>query len=92
MTDHDRLTDEKAQMPTLPGKVDGIVGWDPVVLQCRDCGATYTGTVRRNAGADIILSGYRFHACERGTGMSRRRCPDCLAAVEAACPNRGRHQ
>lgn len=81
------------QLPTLPGKVDGIVGWDPVVLQCRDCGATYTGAgPRRNAGADIILSGYRFHTCERGTGMSKRRCPDCLEAVESACPNRGRHQ
>lgn len=77
------------QLPTLPGKVDGIVGWGPLVLQCRDCGATYTGT-RRNAAADIILSGYRFHICEGRDGG--RRCPDCLAAVEAACPNRGRHQ
>lgn len=76
------------QLPTLPGKVGGIVGWDPCVLQCRECGviATQEG---RSAAAFIILSGYRFHGCEEKTGM--RRCPDCLAAVEAACPNRGKH-
>lgn len=76
------------QLPTLPGKVDGIVGWDPLVLQCRDCGATYTGA-RRSVAADVILSGYHFHTCEPGSG---RRCPECLAAAENACPNRGRHQ
>lgn len=79
------------QLPTLPGKVDGIVGWDPLVLQCRGCGATYTGT-RRGVAADVILSGYRFHGCDRGTPASVRLCPDCLAEVEGACPNRGRHQ
>lgn len=75
---------EIAQMPTLPGKVAGIVGWDPMVLQCRDCGVTHTG--ERNPAAEIILSGFRFHTCEGPTGM--RRCPNCHAAVTAACPNR----
>lgn len=76
-----------AQRPTLPGKADGIVGLDPPVLQCRSCGVTYTGQSKRLA-ADIILSGYRFHTCEPGSG---RHCPDCLAQAEAACPNGGRH-
>lgn len=79
------MASETAQLPTLPGKAAGIVGMDPLVLQCRDCGTTYTGT-RRSMAADIILSGYRFHTCEGPTGM--RRCPDCLTAVIAACPNR----
>jgi hypothetical protein len=77
------------QLPTLPGKVDGIVGWDPLELQCRDCGAVYTGSHNRRA-ADIILSGFHFHTCEGRDG--RRRCPECLAAAESACPNVGRHQ
>ena len=77
------------QLSTLPGYVDGIVGWDPLLLQCRDCGATYTGT-RRSRATDLILSGYHFHTCEGRAG--KRRCPDCLAAAKAACPNTGRHQ
>lgn len=76
------------QLPTIPGKVDGIVGWEPCVLQCRKCGAIATQE-GRSAATFIILSGYRFHGCE-GKGAGRR-CPDCLAAEEAACPNRGRH-
>jgi hypothetical protein len=71
------------QRATLPGKVDGIVGWDPLELQCRDCGSLYVGE-RRRAGADIILSGFHFHICEGRDG--KRRCPDCLAVVKAACP------
>jgi hypothetical protein len=77
------------QRPTLAGKVDGIVGWDPLELQCRDCGAVFTGQ-RRSRAADIILSGFHFHVCEGRDGI--RRCPDCLAAVIAACPNVGRHR
>lgn len=77
------------QLPTLPGKVDGIVGWEPCVQQCRECGATATQE-GRSAATFIILSGYRFHTCEgRGGG---RRCPDCLAAAESACPNTGKHR
>lgn len=78
-----------AQMPTLPGKVDGIVGWEPCVLQCRKCGATATQE-GRSAATFIILSGYGFHTCEGRTGM--RRCPTCLAAAESTCPSSGRHE
>jgi len=73
------------QLPTLPGKVDGIVGLAPLVLQCRECGATYEGSSRTIA-LDIILSGFHFHVCEGPDG--KRRCPECLSAVEAACPRR----
>ena len=75
-------------MPTLPGKVDGNVALDPCVVQCRDCGATETQR-GRSLATFIILSGYHFHGCEGRDG--KRRCPDCLAAVERECPNRGRH-
>lgn len=70
------------QLPTLPGKVDGVVSWDPLILQCRDCGDTFTGA-RRSKAADIILSGFHFHTCEGRE--SHRRCPECLAKVIAEC-------
>lgn len=75
------------QMPTLPGKVEGIVGLNPLVLQCRDCGDTYTGKHPDRGGFDVILSGYHFHRCEGRAG--RRRCPDCLAKTVAECPHDG---
>lgn len=78
----------KIQLPTLPGKADGIVGIAPLVLQCRSCGVTYTGR-RQRLAADIILSGFRFHTCEEGGG---RKCPDCLAVAESECPNVGKHR
>lgn len=77
------------QLPTIPGKVDGVVGWAPCVLQCRECGRTATQD-GRSAATFIILSGFHFHTCE-GQG-SGRKCPDCLAAAVAACSNIGRHQ
>lgn len=78
------ITSLQLQQPTLPGKVEGIIGWEPLELQCRDCGDVYTGE-RKHPAADIILSGFHFHRCEGRDG--KRRCPSCLAAVKAACPN-----
>lgn len=69
-------------LPTLPGFVTGIVGVDPLVLQCHDCGVTTTRT-ERTAAAGIILSGFHFHICEGRSGV--RRCPACLSAVRAGC-------
>jgi hypothetical protein len=74
------------QLPTVPGKVDGIVSLTQLIVQCRSCGDTYTGDDR--VGVSIILSGYRFHTCEPGVG---RMCPSCLTTVENAC-GRGRHR
>lgn len=70
------------QMPTIRGYVEGIVGLDPLVLQCRDCGAVHVQTERTAAFA-VVLSGFHFHVCEGRTG--KRRCRDCLATVKAAC-------
>lgn len=76
------------QLPTLPGKAPGIVGWDPLVQQCRECGRREVATTSK-VGFEILRSGYRFHTCDAGSG--RRLCPDCLLAAEAACPYVGRH-
>lgn len=75
------------QLPTLPGKVDGVVGWEPCVLQCRECGRTATQE-GRSAAMFIIMSGFHFHTCRRGLDAPRRLCPDCLAAATRECPNR----
>lgn len=73
------------QMPTLEGHVDGIVGLNPMVLQCRDCGRTLTKPKGRGSNnAFIILSRWHFHICEGRKGV--RRCRDCLTAVKTACP------
>jgi hypothetical protein len=72
------------QRPTVPGKVDGIVGWEPCVLQCRVCGVTTTNE-RSSVAAFIILSGFHFHLCEERKGI--RMCPACLKSAIAACPS-----
>ncbi len=73
-----------ALFPTLPGKVTGIVGLNPLRLQCGECGEI-TERTERGIGHGIIASGYHFHTCDGRDGI--RRCPDCLAAAVAACPN-----
>lgn len=72
-------------LPTVEGKAPGIVGWDPCVLQCSDCGLTLEQD-NPSVATFIIRSGFHFHSCEPNSG--RRRCPDCLAAAMTACPNR----
>lgn len=74
-----------ALLPTLPGMAPGIVGMDPCLLQCGECGDTVAQD-RPSLATFIILSGYRFHSCVPRSGI--RRCPDCLRAVRLACPNR----
>ena len=71
------------QQPTVPGKVDGIIALDPMVLQCRRCGETVTQPENRRAALFIILSGYHFHTCTKGA--EGRLCPECLAEVVKAC-------
>lgn len=73
------------QLPTLPGKVDGIVGLNPLVLQCRVCGATHTDD-RKSIATAVILSGSGFHTCDAPGGV--RHCRDCLEAAEAKCGGR----
>lgn len=72
------------QYPTLPDHVDGIIGLDPLRLQCRDCGAIHE-QCHKNANACQLTAGYLFHHCDAPDGI--RRCPECLAVAKAACPN-----
>lgn len=69
--------------PTLPGRVQGIVGEDPWVVQCSDCGNTATDS---KIWTLVGMWGWKFHTCEGRDCV--RRCPDCLVAVVAACPSR----
>jgi hypothetical protein len=83
-----------AQRPTLPGKAEGVVGWDPLTLQCRACGATTTNDERdaewngrrRSNATFVILSGFHFHICEGREG--KRMCPTCLARAKDGCGGR----
>lgn len=68
-------------LPTVPGKVSGIVSLDPPTVQCHQCRATHT---EPQLGLCVILSGYRFHTCEKNPV---RLCRDCMAPVHAACPS-----
>lgn len=52
------LGDPRPLMPTLPGKATGIVGVDPMVLQCHDCGATLTQPPGRTVAVFIVTSGW----------------------------------
>lgn len=72
------------QLPTLPGCVDGVVGLDPVVLQCRECGVLHHADPKHRTAAAIILARFLFHTCEE---KPPRRCPGCYAKAVAACPN-----
>ena len=63
-------------LPTLPGKVAGIVSEDPPTVQCQDCAATQSGTWHRIiAGAD----GFHFHAGWID-GTNPRLCRPCRIA------------
>ncbi len=84
MTEISNTSSTLEQRPTLPGKVDGIVALDPCVIQCRSCGVTLEQD-RRSLATFILLSRFRFHTCQPGSG---RMCPTCLDAVIAACPSR----
>jgi endogenous inhibitor of DNA gyrase (YacG/DUF329 family) len=78
--------------PTVPGKFAGIIATDPLTVQCAACGETAHRTTESTDALFLMLSGYRFHTCERHERPHRRLCPPCLAAVVAECPNIGRHR
>lgn len=67
--------------PTLPGKVRGIIGMDPLKLQCGDCGVIHEQCTR-NVAVCIMTAGFEFHRCETD---SPRRCPSCMVRALAEC-------
>lgn len=62
-------------LPTLPGKVDGIVSEDPPTVQCQDCAATKSGNWYQIIGG---AEGFRFHQWSDGTNP--RLCKPCRIA------------
>jgi hypothetical protein len=72
--------DTPEQLPTLAGKVDGVVSLDPPMIQCRGCGVIHTG----EPGKLWLLTqtcNILFHVAD---GRTRRLCADCRAGC--SCP------
>lgn len=69
-----------AQLPTVEGRVDGVVSLDPPMLQCRGCGVVHTDRPGKLALL-ILTSNIIFHV---GDGRTRRLCADCRAGC--TCP------
>ena len=73
-----------AQLPTLAGMVDGIVGRDLLgwTVQCRECGDTATdGWLFRLVGIQAI----RFHRGGWPDGTNPRLCRACRLARGCHC-------
>ena len=59
-------------LPTVPGKVHGIVSLDPPTVQCDACAATYTAPTLARA---VLGSGFHFNP--RREHDKRRLCEAC---------------
>jgi len=67
-----------AQLPTIPGLVDGVVSMRPPIIQCRGCGVTATGETGK-AALLILTCGIKFHVADDYT---TRLCRDCRAGCQ----------
>jgi hypothetical protein len=66
------MTTHMLPMPTVPGKVHGIVSMDPITVQCDGCGGVWS------EGLTIITVGKAlFNPRLYGKGDDRRLCADC---------------
>lgn len=63
------------QLPTLPGRVDGIVSLDPPKVQCRSCGVIAEGRPGKLAFL-VLTCRILFHVAD---GRTRRLCAECRA-------------
>lgn len=59
-------------LPTVPGRVHGIVSLNPPTVQCDGCGRTHTD---RTLALAVLQSGIQFHP--PGVDDDRRLCRDC---------------
>lgn len=76
------IATEPAQLPTLPGFIDGWVGkgasgW---AVQCRECGRIGRG---RRAGLAVMDGGIRFHKWPDGSNP--RLCRECRQLRACNC-------
>ena len=64
------ITTHSDRLPTVEGRVHGIVGWDPLAVQCDDCLRVWS-----NEGEPMIttLSEVIFNSREPGP----RLCAEC---------------
>jgi len=63
------ILDWKITLPTLPGKVHGIVADDPLAVQCSRCLRTCTDS--------SDLAAVRWALFTRGAHAGERLCADC---------------
>lgn len=71
-----RLTESPGRvLPTLPGKVHGIVSENPFKVQCDRCLVVQWGDIK-GGGAQIMLSDVRFNPKTYSTDP-RRLCGTC---------------
>lgn len=66
-------------LPTVPGKVHGIVSLDPPMVQCDGCGLVAS---ERSLALTVILSGIRFNRGLYDSGIDKRRL--CLGCADEA--------
>lgn len=76
------MTVGSAQLPTLPGLIDGWVGQGPDgwAVQCRECGRIGRG---RRAMLAIMDGGIRFH--QWPDGSNPRLCRACRQSRACGC-------
>ena len=69
-------------LPSLPGHLDGVIGLDPVRLQCQECGRVGEG---RTALAAIYDGGLHYHRSAWPDGTNPRLCRECRLARGCSC-------
>lgn len=66
-------------LPTVAGKVHGIVGLSPTEVQCDECLVVRTGIYAEKIGITVILVDITFNPRRYERGDKRRLCGTCRA-------------
>jgi hypothetical protein len=77
---------QSVQLPTPPGRVDGIVSLDPPQVQCRGCGVIAEGRPGKLALL-VMTCGIHFHL---GDGREQRLCAECRSGCTCTTCRGGR--
>ena len=67
-------------LPTVTGKVHGIVGLNPAEVQCDACLVVRTGIYAEKIGITVILVDITFNPRRYERGDKRRLCRECRVA------------
>lgn len=68
--------------PSLPGWSDGLIGRDPWVVVCRDCGTTASDNWLFRL---VAMDGFHFHSAPWPDGTNPRLCRACRLARGCDC-------